>query len=32
LRLYALRDCADQLCRLHGISIYIANRVRQEAR
>jgi hypothetical protein len=26
LRLYALRDCADQLRRLHGISIYIANR------
>jgi hypothetical protein len=28
LRLYALRDCADQLRRLHGISIYIANRER----
>jgi hypothetical protein len=26
LRLYALRDCAEQLRRLHGISIYIANR------
>jgi hypothetical protein len=26
LRLYALRDCADQLRRLHGISIYITNR------
>jgi hypothetical protein len=26
LRLYALRDCADQLRRLHSISIYIANR------
>jgi hypothetical protein len=26
LRLYALRDCADQLRRLWGISIYIANR------
>jgi hypothetical protein len=26
LRLYALRDCADQLRRLHGISISIANR------
>lgn len=26
LRLYALRDCTDQLRRLHGISIYIANR------
>lgn len=26
LRLYALRDCADQLRKLHGISIYIANR------
>jgi len=25
LRLYALRDCADQLRRLHGISIYITN-------
>jgi hypothetical protein len=23
LRLYALRDCADQLRRLHGISIYM---------
>jgi hypothetical protein len=28
LRLYALRDCADQLRRLHGISIYIAKRER----
>jgi hypothetical protein len=28
LRLYALRDCADQLRRLHGISIAIANRER----
>ena len=28
LRLYALRDCADQLRRLHGISIYIVNRER----
>jgi hypothetical protein len=28
LRLYALRDCADQLRRLHGISIYITNRER----
>jgi hypothetical protein len=28
LRLYALRDCADQLRRLHGISIYITNRRR----
>ena len=26
LRLYALRDCAEQLRRLHGISIYIAHR------
>jgi hypothetical protein len=26
LRLYALKDCADQLRRLHGISIYIVNR------
>jgi len=26
LRLYALRDCTDQLRRLHGISIYITNR------
>src|SRR4029453_883226 len=26
LRLYALRDCTDQLRRLHGISISIANR------
>jgi hypothetical protein len=26
LRLYALRDCADQWRRLHGISISIANR------
>jgi hypothetical protein len=28
LRLYALRDCGDQLRRLHGISIYITNRER----
>src|ERR671925_1079268 len=28
LRLYALRDCTDQLRRLHGISIYITNRGR----
>jgi hypothetical protein len=28
LRLYAMRDCADQLRRLHGISIYIVNRER----
>jgi hypothetical protein len=28
LRLYALRDCTDQLRRIHGISIYIANRER----
>jgi hypothetical protein len=28
LRLYALRDCADQLRRLHGISIAIVNRER----
>jgi hypothetical protein len=28
LKLYALRDCADQLRRLHAISIYIANRER----
>src|ERR687896_2246987 len=28
LRLYALRDCAEQLRRLHGISIYITNRER----
>ena len=28
LRLYALRDCADQLRRVHGISIYISNRER----
>jgi hypothetical protein len=28
LRLYALRDCADQLRRLHGISISITNRER----
>jgi hypothetical protein len=28
LRLYALRDCADQLRRIHGISIYITNRER----
>jgi hypothetical protein len=28
LRLYALRDYADQLRRLHGISIYITNRER----
>ena len=27
LRLYALRDCTDQLRRLHGISTYIANQV-----
>jgi hypothetical protein len=27
-RLYALRDCTDQLRRLHGISIYITNRER----
>jgi len=27
-RRYALRDCADQLRRLHGISIYITNRER----
>jgi hypothetical protein len=26
LRLYALRDCADQLRRLHGISIVITSR------
>src|ERR671925_529868 len=26
LRLYALRDCADQLRRLHGISIHITSR------
>jgi hypothetical protein len=26
LRLYALRDCTDQLRRIHGISIYITNR------
>jgi hypothetical protein len=26
LRLYALRDCTDQLRRIHGISIYIASR------
>jgi hypothetical protein len=26
LRLYALRDCADQLRRIHGISIYISKR------
>jgi len=26
LHLYALRDCADQLRRVHGISIYIASR------
>jgi hypothetical protein len=30
LRLYALRDCADQLRRLHGISIYITNRERMD--
>jgi hypothetical protein len=30
LRLYALRDCAEQLRRLHGISIYIANRERMD--
>jgi hypothetical protein len=28
LRLYALRDCADQLRRVHGISIYIVSRER----
>jgi hypothetical protein len=28
LRLYALRDCTDQLRRLHGISNYITNRER----
>jgi hypothetical protein len=28
LRLYALRDCADQLRRLHAISIHISNRER----
>jgi hypothetical protein len=28
LRLYALRDCTNQLRRLHGISIYITNRER----
>jgi hypothetical protein len=28
LRLYALRDCTDQLRRLHGISIYSTNRER----
>ena len=28
LRLYALRDCTDQLRRIHGISIYIASRER----
>jgi hypothetical protein len=28
LRLHALRDCTDQLRRLHGISIYITNRER----
>jgi hypothetical protein len=28
LRLYALRDCTDQLRRLHGITIYITNRER----
>jgi hypothetical protein len=28
LRLYALRDCADQFRRLHDISIYITNRER----
>jgi hypothetical protein len=28
LRLYALRDCADQLRRIHGISISIASRER----
>jgi hypothetical protein len=28
LRLYALRDCADQLRRLHGISISISSRER----
>jgi hypothetical protein len=30
LRLYALRDCAEQLRRLHGISIYIAHRERMD--
>src|SRR5262245_30067808 len=29
LRLYALRDCADQLRRIHGISITITSRERQ---
>jgi hypothetical protein len=28
LRLYALRDCTDQLRRIHGISIHIVNRER----
>lgn len=28
LRLYALRDCIDQLRRQHGMSIYITNRER----
>jgi hypothetical protein len=28
LRLYALRDCTDQLRRLYGISVYITNRER----
>src|SRR5262245_41864765 len=28
LRLYALRNCADQLRRLHGISLSIVNRQR----
>jgi hypothetical protein len=28
LRLYELRDCTDQLRRLHGISIYITDRER----
>src|SRR5215510_3963127 len=26
LRLYALRDCTNQLRRIHGISVYISNR------
>jgi hypothetical protein len=30
LRLYPLRDCTDQLRRLHGISIYITNRAKVE--
>ena len=32
LRLYALRDCADQLRRLHGISITITSVSRSRAR